>query len=159
MLLQLLIWILLRRIEDKLDSRQLASQLITLRMEPPPSSKWVAMTMFGWIVWHEDSFAESIFRDCQLLQDRRGQWNKLLICHLGWSPKKPPTSPKIFHKIKGKHCFLGTCGGLFWWTNPSGNLSLGAKKWLNSCLNPWGKMRMMYNLSRIFVKVRCKIGT
>ena len=32
--------------------------------------------------------------------------------------KKPPTSPKIFYKMQGKHCFLGTCGGLFWWTNP-----------------------------------------
>jgi hypothetical protein len=37
-------------------------------------------------------------------------------------PKKPPTSPKIFHKLKGKHCFLGTCEGLFWLTNPSGHL-------------------------------------
>ena len=46
----------------------------------------------------------------------------LLIFHLGWSPKKAPTSPKISHKIQGKHCFLGTCGGPFWWTNTSGNL-------------------------------------
>ena len=34
---------------------------------------------------------------------------------LGLVPqKKAPTSPKIFYKMQGKHCFLGTCGGLFW---------------------------------------------
>lgn len=62
----------LRRIEDKLDSRQLASQLITVRMEPPPSSKRVAMTVFGWVVWQEDNYQNNIFKDCQLLQDRLG---------------------------------------------------------------------------------------
>ena len=68
---------IVRRIEDKLDSRQLASQLIPLRMEPPPSSKRVAMTMFAWVVWHEDNFENNIFKDCQLLQDRLGQtWAK-----------------------------------------------------------------------------------
>ena len=33
---------------------------------------------------------------------------------LGLVPQKAPTSPKIFHKIQGKHCFLETCRGLFW---------------------------------------------
>lgn len=57
--------------EDKLDSRRLGSQLITLRMEAPPSSKRVAMNMFGWIVWNEDSINENIFRNCELMQLRR----------------------------------------------------------------------------------------
>jgi reverse gyrase len=68
---------IVRRIEDKLDSRQLASQLISLRMDAPPSSKRVAMTMFGWIVWQEDNLQNNMFKDCQLLQDRLGQtWAK-----------------------------------------------------------------------------------
>ena len=69
-----LFWLvsILRRVEDKLDSRRLASQLITLRMEAPPSSKRVAMNMFGWIVWNEDSISENIFRNCELMQLRRG---------------------------------------------------------------------------------------
>ena len=72
-----------RRIEDKLDSRQLASQLITLRMEPPPSSKRVAMTMFAWVVWQEDNFQDNIFKDCQLLLDRLGQtWEKIRVVDL-----------------------------------------------------------------------------
>ena len=32
--------------------------------------------------------------------------------------------------MQGKHCFLGTCGGLFWWTNPSGNLPTFTKRFL-----------------------------
>ena len=42
-------------------------------------------------------------------------------CELSTSvgpPKKAPTSPKIFNKLQGKHCFLGTCGGLFWGDQP-----------------------------------------
>ena len=33
---------------------------------------------------------------------------------LGLVPQKAPTSPKIFHKIQGKYCFLETCRSLFW---------------------------------------------
>ena len=59
-----------RKIEDKLDSRGLESQLVTLSMEPPPSAKRVAMQMFGWLCWVDGSFNENIFNECQLLLDR-----------------------------------------------------------------------------------------
>ena len=62
-----------RRIEDKLDSRRLGSQLITLRMDAPPSSKRVSMNMWGWLVWPEDSWSSNMFRECELAMLRWGE--------------------------------------------------------------------------------------
>lgn len=72
--LQFLCYSLPRKIEDKLDSRGLESQWLTLSMEPPPSAKRVAMQMFAWLCWTDGSFNENIFGDCQLLLDRPGVW-------------------------------------------------------------------------------------
>ena len=48
---------------------------------------------------------------------------KLVNFHLGWFTKKGPTSPQktmfSLHFMKD----FGTCGGLFWGTNPSGKLA------------------------------------
>lgn len=60
--------------EDKLDSRRLSSQLITLRMEAPPSSKRVALNMWGWIVMNEDGLENNLFRNCELNTLR---WDKV----------------------------------------------------------------------------------
>lgn len=59
-----------RRIEDKLDSRQLMNQLITIRMECPPASKKVPLQMLGWIVMLEGAVEENIFKGSQLMTDR-----------------------------------------------------------------------------------------
>ncbi|CAL1132158.1 unnamed protein product [Cladocopium goreaui] len=59
-----------RRIEDKLDSRQLLNQLITIRMECPPASKKVPLQMLGWIVMLEGAVEENIFKGSQLMTDR-----------------------------------------------------------------------------------------
>ena len=59
-----------RRIEDKLDARQLLNQLITIRMECPPASKRVPLQMFGWVVMLEGAEEDNIFKASPLMTDR-----------------------------------------------------------------------------------------
>lgn len=48
------------------------SQLISFRMDAPPSAKKVAIQVIGWIVWNEGSWDDNLFADCSLYVDRLG---------------------------------------------------------------------------------------
>jgi len=65
----------MRRVEDKMDMKQLSNHLVCLRMEVPPSTKKVPLTFFSWIVMDSSTEASNIFRGCQLYADKCGGQN------------------------------------------------------------------------------------
>ena len=69
-----------RRIEDKLDAKNLASTMIVVRMDNPPSSKKVPLQFVAWVVMQDSTMADNVFKDSQLLADRTKQFpnNSLL---------------------------------------------------------------------------------
>eukprot|EP00435_Cladocopium_sp_Y103_P038374 s1039_g10.t1 len=85
----------IRRIEDKLDSRRLGSQFVTLRMEAPPSSKRVSMNMWGWLVWQEDSWPSNVFRDCELATLRFDKTGQQLVV----APTPPPPTEQTVQQL------------------------------------------------------------
>ena len=62
----------LRRIEDKCDARGLYSQSISIRMEDAPSKKRVPLQFQAWVLFEENSVADNIFSQSQLVLDRLG---------------------------------------------------------------------------------------
>lgn len=61
----------MRRIEDKYLAKGLATYMVTIRMEIPPTTKKVPLVFHGWLVLDASSESENIFKQCQLMQDRR----------------------------------------------------------------------------------------
>ncbi|CAK9111902.1 Uncharacterized protein SCF082_LOCUS51902 [Durusdinium trenchii] len=60
----------MRRIEDKYLAKGLATYMVTIRMEIPPTTKKVPLVFHGWLVLDASSESENIFKQCQLMQDR-----------------------------------------------------------------------------------------
>ena len=59
-----------RRIEDKLDAKQLASFPLSLRCDTPPSAKRVPMHYPAWLVVCDSFVDQNIWSNYQLMMDR-----------------------------------------------------------------------------------------
>lgn len=59
-----------RRVEDKLDARMLHSEPINIRCDNPPTSKRVAITFPGWLVYQNGSVESNCWSSCLMMQDR-----------------------------------------------------------------------------------------
>lgn len=60
----------MRRIEDKMDARNLHTELIIIRMSNPPASKKVPLQFYAWLIRDFQTKDENVFADCQLLADK-----------------------------------------------------------------------------------------
>ena len=60
-----------RRIEDKMDAKNLTSENVYIRMEPPPNTKKVPLLFQAWFVMTEAK--ENMFANCALAQDRTSE--------------------------------------------------------------------------------------
>jgi len=60
----------MRRVEDKMDMKNMTSILCTVRMEVPPTSKRVPLVFHSWLIIDEATQAENIFASSQLVMDR-----------------------------------------------------------------------------------------
>ena len=60
----------MRRIEDKMLAKGLASVLLTLRMELPPASKKVPICFHAWLVVDQAVESQNVFMQSQLVLDR-----------------------------------------------------------------------------------------
>ncbi|CAE7781805.1 unnamed protein product, partial [Symbiodinium sp. CCMP2592] len=58
------------RIEEKLEAKDLTSEMIIVRMENPPSSKAVPMNLPGWLVYDDAGVDDNEFASCRLRMDR-----------------------------------------------------------------------------------------
>ncbi|CAK9002906.1 unnamed protein product [Durusdinium trenchii] len=59
-----------RRVEDKCDMKGLMSTLLSIKMEPPPTSKRVPMIFYAYLIVEEATSADNIFGECSLMTDR-----------------------------------------------------------------------------------------
>lgn len=67
-----------RRVENKLDAKNLDAENIYLRCQDPPSTKRVQLNFPAWLVFHDGTRSSNKFGDSILLQD------KCLFCNQLW---------------------------------------------------------------------------
>lgn len=75
-----IIYLLLSRIEEKLDAKSLWSLLVSLRCEIPPNVKRVPLQFNGWLICC-DGLDEWSFQSCMMYRDRpnTSNGNQVLI--------------------------------------------------------------------------------
>lgn len=100
------VFIILSRIEDKLDARNLYSISFSIRMECAPATKRVPLQFPAWIVYHEDTITDNCFHGCQLANDRHG-------CLWALSPSKhtnmfPPTDSCPWRQVHQRPYSVGS---------------------------------------------------
>lgn len=61
-----------------MDAKDLVSENVYIRMEPPPNTKKVPLLFQAWLVVTEAK--ENIFANCALAQDRTGESLQWIIC-------------------------------------------------------------------------------
>ena len=61
-----------RRVEDKMDAKQISTTAFSIRCAAPPSNKKVPLVFPAWLATSDAGYERNIFRSCQLEADRTG---------------------------------------------------------------------------------------
>ena len=66
-----------RRVEEKAGAKGIWNQMVTFRMESPPTNKPVPINMPGWVMMDENQPEMNVFWNCPLVVDRPGSCSLL----------------------------------------------------------------------------------
>ena len=61
-----------RRVEDKMDAKQISTTTFSIRCAAPPSNKKVPLVFPAWLATSDSGYDRNMFRSCQLEADRTG---------------------------------------------------------------------------------------